>query len=64
MVRQVDARGLPCPRPVVETKKALQPIEEGTITVLVNSPDYCPLAQTGLRTTHCSGQLLIYFSMT
>ena len=37
MVREVDARGLPCPRPVINTKKALEEIEAGKITVLVDS---------------------------
>ncbi len=36
---EVDARGLPCPRPVIETKKALEKIEGGAITVLVDSPE-------------------------
>ncbi len=36
---EVDARGLPCPRPVVETKKALEEIDQGTITVLVDSSE-------------------------
>ena len=39
MNREVDARGLPCPRPVVETKKALDEIETGTVTVLVDNPE-------------------------
>jgi selenium metabolism protein YedF len=39
MGRVVDARGLPCPRPVVETKKALEEVEEGVATVLVDSPE-------------------------
>jgi selenium metabolism protein YedF len=34
---EVDARGLPCPQPVINTKKALEEIEEGTLTVLVDS---------------------------
>ncbi len=29
--KTVDARGLPCPRPVIETKKALEKIENSTI---------------------------------
>jgi len=36
---EVDARGLPCPQPVINTKKALEEIEEGTITVLVDSAE-------------------------
>ena len=39
MNREVDVRGLPCPRPVISTKKALEEIEEGTITVLVDNPE-------------------------
>ena len=39
MNREVDARGLPCPRPVVETKKALDEIETGTVIVLVDNPE-------------------------
>lgn len=39
MAREVDARGLPCPQPVINTKKALEEIEEGTITVLVDSAE-------------------------
>jgi selenium metabolism protein YedF len=35
----VDARGLPCPQPVIKTKKALQEIKKGTITVLVDRPE-------------------------
>jgi len=38
-MKTVDARGLPCPQPVIETKKALEKIEEGAITVLVDSPE-------------------------
>jgi tRNA 2-thiouridine synthesizing protein A len=37
MTREVDARGLPCPQPVINTKRALEEIEAGTITVLVDS---------------------------
>ncbi len=33
----VDARGLPCPRPVLMTKEALDGIEEGVVEVLVDS---------------------------
>ena len=36
---EVDARGLPCPRPVVETKRALEGIQEGMLTVLVDNPE-------------------------
>lgn len=39
MVKEVDVRGLPCPRPVISTKKALEEIKQGTVTVLVDSPE-------------------------
>jgi selenium metabolism protein YedF len=38
-VSEIDARGLPCPQPVIKTKKALEEIESGQITVLVDSPE-------------------------
>ncbi len=37
----VDARGLSCPLPVVKTKKALEGIEAGDITVLIERPEGC-----------------------
>jgi selenium metabolism protein YedF len=37
MERQVDARGLNCPQPVILTKKALDEIEEGKIITIVNN---------------------------
>ena len=39
MIVEVDVRGLPCPRPVVETKKALERIEEGRVIVLVDNSE-------------------------
>ncbi|MCD6352406.1 MAG: sulfurtransferase-like selenium metabolism protein YedF [Armatimonadetes bacterium] len=33
--KEVDARGLPCPRPVMMTKKALDDLDEGIVRVLV-----------------------------
>ena len=41
MAVEIDARGLPCPQPVISTKKALEEIEEGTVTVLVDSAESC-----------------------
>lgn len=37
--RTIDARGLPCPQPVINTKNALEAIEKGTVTVLVDSAE-------------------------
>jgi selenium metabolism protein YedF len=39
VVVEIDARGLNCPLPVVRTKKALEEIEEGELTVLIERPD-------------------------
>ncbi len=38
---EVDARGLNCPLPVVRTKKALEGIEEGELTVIIERPEGC-----------------------
>ena len=35
MTIEVDARGLACPLPVVKTKKALEEMTEGDITVII-----------------------------
>ena len=37
MTKTVDARGLACPQPVINTKKALEEIEEGILTVIVDN---------------------------
>jgi tRNA 2-thiouridine synthesizing protein A len=39
MAKEVDARGLSCPQPVIETKRALEEIEAGTIITLVDSAE-------------------------
>jgi len=36
---ELDARGLSCPHPVLETKKVLAGIQEGTVTVIVDNPE-------------------------
>jgi TusA-related sulfurtransferase len=41
MVMEIDVRGLNCPLPVVKTKKALEEIEEGDVTVLIERSDGC-----------------------
>lgn len=37
MIKTVDARGLACPQPVIEAKKALKDMTEGTLEVLVDN---------------------------
>ncbi|MDK2918843.1 MAG: hypothetical protein PWQ37_1576 [Candidatus Petromonas sp.] len=37
MELKVDARGMECPKPVIETKKAMEKINEGKITTIVDN---------------------------
>src|SRR5690554_3549514 len=37
MKREIDCRGLNCPQPVINTKKALDEITEGTIITIVDN---------------------------
>jgi selenium metabolism protein YedF len=37
MTKQIDCRGLACPKPVVNTKQALDEIEKGKLTVIVDN---------------------------
>lgn len=37
MKHEVDARGMQCPKPVIETKKAIETIGQGTITTIVDN---------------------------
>jgi len=37
MEKKIDARGLPCPQPVVLTKKALEDMDEGVVEVTVDN---------------------------
>jgi len=37
MVKQIDCRGLECPKPVVNTKQALDEVKSGTVTVIVDN---------------------------
>jgi len=53
MTKEIDARGLPCPRPVIETKKALEEIERGKITVLVDSSESCQNVQRFAQSQQC-----------
>jgi selenium metabolism protein YedF len=51
--KTVDARGLPCPRPVIETKKALKEIKEGSITVIVDRPEASDNVQRFAKSQGC-----------
>ncbi|MCX7779415.1 MAG: sulfurtransferase-like selenium metabolism protein YedF [Negativicutes bacterium] len=37
MSTEIDARGLACPQPVIQAKKALDSIEQGSVTVIVDN---------------------------
>ncbi|SFI00345.1 selenium metabolism protein YedF [Tindallia magadiensis] len=37
MDKEIDARGLQCPMPLIKTKKALEEIEKGSITTIVDN---------------------------
>lgn len=37
MKKEVDARGLSCPLPLIQTKKALEELEEGTVIITVDN---------------------------
>jgi selenium metabolism protein YedF len=52
-LKTIDARNMPCPEPVVRTKKALEEIAEGQITVLVNSPEACQNVQRFAKNQGC-----------
>ena len=50
----VDARNMPCPEPVVRTKKALEGMSEGQLTVLVNTTEACQNVQRFVQSQGCS----------
>ena len=37
MLKEVDARGLACPKPVIQTKKAIEELQEGQVTTIVDN---------------------------
>ncbi|MBE9513123.1 MAG: sulfurtransferase-like selenium metabolism protein YedF [Chloroflexi bacterium] len=57
IMTEVDARGLPCPQPVIKTKKALEAIEEGAVTVLVDSPESRENVQRFAQSEGCRVEL-------
>jgi selenium metabolism protein YedF len=57
-VKTVDARNMPCPEPVVKTKKALEEITEGQITVLVNSTEAYQNVQRFAKSQGCDVKVL------
>ena len=57
MAREVDVRGLPCPQPVINTKKALEGIEEGTVAVLVDSAESCENVRRFAQSQGCQVEI-------
>jgi selenium metabolism protein YedF len=51
---EIDARGLNCPLPVVRTKQALEGLEEGEVTVLIERPDGCQNVQRFAESQGCA----------
>jgi len=54
---EVDVRGLPCPQPVIKTKKALERIGEGVVTVLVDSSESCENVRRFAQSEGCQVEL-------
>jgi selenium metabolism protein YedF len=52
-VEIVDARNLPCPEPVVLTKKFLENSNDGRLTVILNSPESNQNVQRFARSQGC-----------
>ena len=52
-MKKVDARGLACPQPVIETKKALEEIEKGSVTVIVDRPEASENVQRFAKSQGC-----------
>jgi TusA-related sulfurtransferase len=50
---EIDVRGMPCPRPVVETKKALDKIKTGSIKVILDSKESCQNVERFARNQGC-----------
>jgi selenium metabolism protein YedF len=49
-MNSIDVRGLACPEPVIRTKKALEMMPEGKLTVILNSSTSCENVQRFART--------------
>ncbi len=60
MVEEIDVRGLGCPIPVVRTKKALESMEEGELTVIIERPDGCENVKRFAESQGCNCEVLNY----
>lgn len=52
-MEEIDARGLGCPHPVILTKKALEKIKEGQISVIVDNTTSCENVSRYARSQGC-----------
>ncbi len=50
----IDCRGLACPEPVVVTKRALEGLREGELTVIVDDPISCENVKRFVAGQGCS----------
>jgi selenium metabolism protein YedF len=55
---ELDVRGLPCPRPVVETKKALDKMKKGSLKVILDSKESCQNVERFARNQGCKVDIL------
>lgn len=53
MANTIDARNIPCPEPVVMTKKALEKLSGGSLLVLVNTDEACQNVQRFAQNQGC-----------
>ncbi len=53
MMEEIDARGLGCPHPVILTKKALEKIKEGGITIIVDNTTSSENVSSYARNQNC-----------
>ena len=51
---EIDCRGMACPQPVVVTKRALEQLEEGDVTVIVDNPTAHDNVERFVRSQGCS----------
>jgi selenium metabolism protein YedF len=54
----IDARNLPCPEPVVMTKKALEKSADGKLTVILNSPESNQNVQRFAKSQGCNVKVM------
>jgi len=53
-MNSVDARNMPCPEPVVMTKKALEGLAGSQLIVLVNNPEACQNVERFAQSQGCA----------